>query len=170
MFEKEEPTAFTVKAKENTKLLELRTRVNVCQSKKIVDVNKACNVYAVWDTGANKTSISPKIVSHLNLIPIGRTIINTASETLDVDTYLIDLFLTNQFVVNDVIVSVVPNLNNCDVLIGMDIITLGDFCISNAGSTTCFSFRLPSSDNHTDYVYLCEKQYKNREKRKRKRK
>jgi hypothetical protein len=36
------------------------------------------------------------------------------------------------------------SLGNCDALIGMDIITLGDFSISNYGKKTTFSFRIPS--------------------------
>ena len=35
-------------------------------------------------------------------------------------------------------------LNKNDLLIGMDIITIGDFSISNVGGNTTFSFRVPS--------------------------
>ena len=38
-----------------------------------------------------------------------------------------------------------------DVLIGMDIITQGDFSITNKDQKTVFSFRFPS-ETHTDYV------------------
>ena len=37
-----------------------------------------------------------------------------------------------------------------DVLIGMDIISLGDFAISNYESKTQFSFRIPSQE-HVEY-------------------
>ena len=37
------------------------------------------------------------------------------------------------------------------VLIGMDIITAGDFAVSNYNGTTMFSFRIPSQKK-TDYV------------------
>jgi hypothetical protein len=39
------------------------------------------------------------------------------------------------------------NLMGCDVLIGMDIITMGDFVVSNKGGVTVMSFRVPSSGN-----------------------
>ena len=42
-------------------------------------------------------------------------------------------------------------LNGFDVLIGMDIITLGDFSITNVGGKTIFSFRVPSTET-IDYV------------------
>lgn len=32
------------------------------------------------------------------------------------------------------------------VLIGMDLITLGDFAVTNKNGQTCFSFRYPSSE------------------------
>jgi hypothetical protein len=34
--------------------------------------------------------------------------------------------------------------DNCDIIIGMDIITQGDFAITNFGGNTFFSFRMPS--------------------------
>jgi hypothetical protein len=34
--------------------------------------------------------------------------------------------------------------NNCDMLIGMDVITLGDFAVTNFNGKTMFSFRIPS--------------------------
>lgn len=39
----------------------------------------------------------------------------------------------------------------CDALIGMDVITLGDFSITNHKGITCMSFRCPSS-HEIDYV------------------
>jgi len=38
-----------------------------------------------------------------------------------------------------------------DVLIGMDVITIGDFSITNFGAEAIFSFRIPSQ-GHVDYV------------------
>ena len=38
-----------------------------------------------------------------------------------------------------------------DVLIGMDLISQGDFSVTNKGGSTVFSFRVPSQV-HTDYV------------------
>lgn len=42
-------------------------------------------------------------------------------------------------------------LNGFDVLIGMDIITLGDCSITNVNGKTVFSFRIPSTET-VDYV------------------
>ena len=34
--------------------------------------------------------------------------------------------------------------NSCDMLIGMDVITLGDFAVTNLNGKTMYSFRMPS--------------------------
>jgi hypothetical protein len=39
-----------------------------------------------------------------------------------------------------------------DILIGMDIITLGDFAITNANHRTVVSFRIPPDTKHIDFV------------------
>ena len=39
------------------------------------------------------------------------------------------------------------DIDDYDVLIGMDIIALTDFCISNQDGNTLFSFNLPAKDN-----------------------
>jgi len=35
-------------------------------------------------------------------------------------------------------------LNNCDMLVGMDVINSGDFIVSNFNGKTVFTFRMPS--------------------------
>ena len=40
----------------------------------------------------------------------------------------------------------------------MDIITLGDLAITNAGQQTVVSFRVPSDTRHIDYVKLSDEQ------------
>jgi hypothetical protein len=41
-------------------------------------------------------------------------------------------------------------IGEIDLLIGMDIILLGDFSISNCGGKTLFSFAIPPFENKTD--------------------
>ena len=42
-------------------------------------------------------------------------------------------------------------LNGCEVLIGMDIITVGDFVVTNRNGKTVFSFQTPSTHEY-DFV------------------
>ncbi|MCK4676717.1 MAG: SEC-C domain-containing protein [Bacteroidales bacterium] len=71
---------------------------------------------------------------------------------MSTDTYFVSFILPNKVRVNGVRVAEVPQLTgNVDMLIGMDIITLGDFSVTNVGGKTVFSFRTPSV-KMIDYV------------------
>lgn len=67
-------------------------------------------------------------------------------------TFIVDIVLPNGLKVRDVTVTGASALSGgCDVLIGMDIIALGDFSITNYKDCTCMSFRIPSM-HEIDYV------------------
>lgn len=106
----------------------------------------------IWDTGASATVITQKVVDDLNLKPIGITKVNTASER-DFQTYqfLIDIYLKQDLVIKDVMVTLGKLTDDFHCLIGMDIISLGDFSITNFNQRTIMSFRVPSS-HEIDFV------------------
>lgn len=109
------------------------------------------SLIALWDTGATRTCISEELAGELNLIPSGKTFINTPSGSSTQNTYLADLHLPNGVVVKNVmIIDAKIGNQKIDLLIGMDIITLGDFSVSNFNNKTYFSFRTPSQ-KHADY-------------------
>ena len=107
---------------------------------------------ALWDTGATVTCISSNVVKYLNLIRTGFRNIQTPSGSKVVNTYLVNIKLPNQLLVIDVPVcdSDIGD-QGIDLLIGMDIITRGDFSISQFGGKTTFSFCVPSIEK-TDFV------------------
>ena len=61
--------------------------------------------------------------------------------------YMVDMTLPNGRCIEDIMVSGL-NLNVCDALIGMDIITQGDFHLTNDGSTV-FRFNIPPEKSST---------------------
>ena len=104
-------------------------------------------VKAQWDTGATGTCISKELVDKLNLLPIGMVNMHTPSGIGTMNKYMINLILNNEVIIQ--------NLSVMDSEIGkqgigMDIISLGDFAISNYESKTQFSFRIPSQE-HVEY-------------------
>jgi len=110
------------------------------------------NTRGIWDTGATSTVITKNVVDALNLKPTGQTYVNTASQSnLLVDTYLIDLFLSNSLRISGVQVTVGVITDGVDCLIGMDVISLGDFSITNFNKKTTMSFRIPSL-HEVDYM------------------
>ena len=66
------------------------------------------------------------------------------------DTFLVNLFLPNKVIFSGVRVTK-GDIGDADILIGMDIISQGDFAVTNEGGITKFSFRTPSI-KHIDYV------------------
>ena len=142
----------------------IQERVSAFTTKNVGIVNRLLNdvtvkyneksnvVKALWDTGATGTCISYDVVNKLSLIATGKKNIQTPSGTGVVNTYLIDIQLPNNVNIKDVeVCDSEIGSQGIDVLIGMDIINLGDLSVSNYNNATVFSFRLPSSQT-TDYV------------------
>lgn len=100
---------------------------------------------AVWDTGANGTVITKQVADELGLKPIGITEVYHAQGKGFTNEYLVNVALPNGVVIPGVRVTE-GVLASCDVLIGMDIIAMGDFAVTNANSHggTTLSFCIPS--------------------------
>ena len=108
-------------------------------------------VRAQWDTGATGTCISKDLVKQLDLAPIGKIRVQTPSGMGIMNRYLINLILNNEVRISNVsVMDSEIGAQGIDLLIGMDIISLGDFAISNYENRTQFSFRLPSQE-HVEY-------------------
>ena len=105
---------------------------------------------AVWDTGATNSVITENVVTQCGLVPTGRADVNTAQGSLTTDTFQVGIFLPNKVAVPSIRVSK-GVLVGIDVLIGMDIIGMGDFAVTNKDGKTVFSFRMPSMER-IDFV------------------
>ncbi|GHV88626.1 hypothetical protein AGMMS50267_09860 [Spirochaetia bacterium] len=89
------------------------------------------NVYAIWDTGANQTVITHRLMTKLNLIPIESETVFGINSKQTVDIVVISLKLPNGLFIPDIRVFVCEIPVPIDILIGMDIIQLGDLHIAN---------------------------------------
>ena len=108
---------------------------------------------AIWDTGATHSAITQKVVDQCELKPTGRVLMNHAGNeerAEETDQYVVNLALPNKVIVEAVEVSRGGFVGG-DVLIGMDIITLGDFAITNTKERTKFTFQVPSQ-TEIDFV------------------
>ncbi len=118
----------------------------------IPNTTSAIKVNAIWDTGATATAITQNVVDKLGLLPTGMTNVSTANGTALQSTYIVNVGLPNQVLVQDVTVTAAAAFSSgVDVLIGMDIIGLGDFSVTNYNNETCMSFRIPSC-HEIDYA------------------
>lgn len=133
--------------------------IEIC---KVDEPNTVYKTKGIWDTGATSTVITQEVVDFLKLNQVGITSVSTASITNELKpTYLVDIFLKKDLIVRTIEVTVgnIAAEKGMHCLIGMDIITLGDFSISNFEGKTCFSFRIPSL-REIDYGKQWDSQHK----------
>ena len=142
-----QPSAFTIKSNSGISN-QLTTLIDVI----VPNTKNSNHVKAIWDTGATATVITDNVVKALGLIPTGMSHVNTANGLAIQNTYIIDIVLPNGLRVTDVTVTGAMALSGgSEVLIGMDIIALGDLSITHYKGCTCMSFRIPSM-HEIDYV------------------
>ena len=99
---------------------------------------------AIWDTGAMRSTISTKIAKKLQLVPLGQTRVCHADGESICNYFVVNLLLPNRIEIKMMMVND-GKLTDTDMLIGMDVISLCDFTITNPGPMTKFSFQVPSS-------------------------
>jgi len=129
--------------------------VSIRQSEKLCQVNGLQNneilVKALWDTGANRSCVSVKMAKRLGLLKIDTSDTSGVSGVFSSFVHLIDIVLPNMISVRNVRVTEFIDDGDFDVIIGMDIITCGDFAISNYGRKTVVSFRVPAQKPPIDF-------------------
>ena len=117
----------------------IRTEENICV------LNNNIPIKCLWDTGSSESVLSSDFIKKYNLQSIGSTIVGTTGTTLKSKIYTIDFLLAEK---QHISLNVSESLQLCgsgiDMLIGMDVITLGDFALTSSDDAICFSFRYPS--------------------------
>lgn len=94
------------------------------------------------DTGAEISAISKRVVDYLGLVSSGSQEVTAANKHTDiVDTHVVNVTLGN-----DVRFSLVQvpclNMDDEDMIIGMDLLSMGDLVISNSSGHTVFMFKI----------------------------
>jgi len=86
----------------------------------------------------------------LKLVPFNRVKVNGINNISMADVVKVSIRLPNLVVIQNISVSVCNLVKDVDLLIGMDIIQLGDFSISNGEGKTLFSFAMPPFEEKID--------------------
>lgn len=121
---------------------------------KIQSNNKIMNVASLWDTGAATTCISKNVVKTLNLTSNEEVYIDTPSGRSKTKIYEIDIILPNEVYLKNIkVYETTIGDQGFDLLIGMDIIIKGDFCVSGVNGVITASFRYPVQ-GVTDYMFI----------------
>jgi len=115
-------------------------------------------VEALWDTGATATCIKPALWERLKLCPFepGRTKFAGIGGNVTADVALVDLLLTAELEIELCPVYVMDFPGDAEILIGMDIISMGDFVVCNADNITSFSFAMPPFPDRINLVNKAE--------------
>lgn len=113
------------------------------------------NVYetkALWDTGATNCVVTVQTAKQLNLKPISVSKVSHAGGESFANVYLVDIYLPNRLMIQNVrVTECADSTGSFGMIIGMDVITNGDFSVTNYGNNTTVSFRIPSVKT-IDYV------------------
>ncbi len=116
--------------------------------------SNSADTLGIWDTGATNSVITKDVAKDLGLKPVGMTKVRGVHGIKDVNIYYVNITLNNRDITLNTQVTECDELsddNKVGLLIGMNIITRGDFSITNFGGNTTMSFRVPSLQT-IDYV------------------
>ena len=119
----------------------------------------------LWDTGASGTVITNRVATALGLVPSGMCKSYHAQGVSNVNTYFVNIILLNGIQVHSLRVFEGNLPGGIDLLIGMDIISLGDFSITHKNGGTVFSFQIPSTHEY-DFVKQVQNGVGTKQKRK----
>jgi len=112
------------------------------------------NVRGIWDTGATRSVVTKNTATALGLISVGQRTVRGVHGIKNVNVYLATIQLSGTDIMITEQVTECDELSNdgsVGALIGMNIISTGDFAISNFRGRTKFTFRSPSKAN-VDYT------------------
>ena len=148
-------TAFTLKSKTG-RLNRITTEVQITPAYDLAappnPLPTPITALALWDTGATGTFLTPTLAKSMSLTPVGVAAMDHGGGTAqNCPRYLVHLTLPNKVQVTGHLITELPAHQAFDVIIGMDIITHGDFSLTNVSGQTWLTFRMPSCET-IDYV------------------
>jgi hypothetical protein len=111
----------------------------------------------IWDTGATSSVINSNYVAQLGLIPTGQSQCHTANGVAIVNTYVVELHLPNNVGISQLNITDGNLGPQTDMLIGMDVISLGDFAVQIRDGKTVFSFAMPPFETKYDMYEKAER-------------
>lgn len=101
---------------------------------------------AIWDTGSVRSVIDEDLAAKLGLMPLYQTSVRTICGIFEARVYevILEILGTVRVPLRVVGGKHLSDDGSTGFLIGMDVISLGDFSLSNHEGKTTLSFRVPS--------------------------
>jgi len=120
---------------------------------------KIFKVKALWDTGATNCVITKQTAIKVGLKPFTKTkVFHAKGESIE-NVYKLNLYLPNGIALSNINATECEDAERFGFIIGMNVINLGDFSITNVAGNTVFSFRFPSI-KEIDYVKESSQSFK----------
>lgn len=114
---------------------------------------KFCEVGALWDTGASKTHISKRIADLLALNPIKQIEVTGHRGVEFTNMYNVSLILPTGYLIENInVLSGTYDSLNVDMIIGMDIISFGDFHIDFTKENPVLVFKHPNDYDEDIFI------------------
>lgn len=96
---------------------------------------------ALWDTGASMSFINEKLARKLKLIPVDTGKVVTINGSKEAVYYIVDVALSGDIVFRNLkVCGAQANREDIEFIIGMDIISKGDFSIKNNSTGMVMEF------------------------------
>ena len=111
---------------------------------------KSVKTKGIWDTGATGSVITKAMAKELDLQSYGKRKVRGVHGLKDVDEYFVNITLNNKNITLNTRVTECSELSadgSVGLLVGMNVITNGDFAVTNYKGNTTMSFRVPSMEN-----------------------
>jgi len=106
---------------------------------------------AMVDTGATNCAITNRMMKRMGLIPQDETTISHAMGRSKTPYYIFDVVFPFEKEFEDLKVVEIADLNDCDFIIGMNILSQGDMAITSENGKLCFSFICPPREKYIDF-------------------
>jgi predicted aspartyl protease len=107
---------------------------------------------ALIDTGATMSAVATRLARTLELVSLGSNLSHGANDASWINIYTIDITLPNSIFFANLKASEFKAKHNFEVLLGMDIITQGDFALTDNAGNTVLSYRRPHKTSFIDYT------------------
>jgi hypothetical protein len=151
---------FTISYPELVNKLLTEAKILPVSSKDKTLQNTPVSIDALWDTGATKTCMRPALRDRLNLRMFRAGTASTIKGiggAVKADFTLASLFITYNLGIECCPMYVLDFPGDADIIIGMDIIGMGDFAVCNADGRTSFSFAMPPFPDRVDFADKADK-------------
>jgi len=116
-----------------------------------VNINNRWKVKAMVDTGATMSGISSRMAARMGLKSYEEQEFIHPKGVGKSPVYIFDVIFPKDKVFENIKAVEITPVHDCDFLIGMNVISMGDMAITRVDGKMAFSFRVPPAERYIDF-------------------